>query len=279
VRTIGVISACSALGLALLAAGCGGGSNVKLSEDSHRSAYAAGLGYRQLAKVPVAHRLARNPVRCVAAARAVDSPRLAYAALVEQEAVIHEEPRAGSPVAVRLGRLDENGLPEVLGVVGVHSGASCVPDWYRVELSVLPNGSTGWVPASAVQAYRVDSRIVIDVSARRLRLYRSGRLVFETPVSVGAPATPTPLGRFFVNERYVLPDASGPFGPGVLGVSAHSTALQHVWVENGPIGIHGTDEPWSIGRSVSHGCIRVANDVMRRLFPLAPAGTPVVIEA
>jgi lipoprotein-anchoring transpeptidase ErfK/SrfK len=125
----------------------------------------------------------------------------------------------------------------------------------------------------------VRSRIVVDLSKRSLRLYRSGTLALQTPVAVGASATPTPLGRYFVNERYELPDARGPFGPAALGISAHSTVLQHVWVQDGPIGIHGTDEPWSIGRAASHGCIRVANSVMRRLFSLAPAGTPIVVTA
>jgi lipoprotein-anchoring transpeptidase ErfK/SrfK len=118
----------------------------------------------------------------------------------------------------------------------------------------------------------------VSLSQRRLRLYRSGRLALETPVSVGADATPTPSGRYFINERYVLDDASGPFGPDALGISAHSDVLQHVWVEDGPIAIHGTDEPGTIGEAASHGCVRVANDVMRRLFTLAPAGTPVIIE-
>ena len=109
----------------------------------------------------------------------------------------------------------------------------------------------------ALQTYRVGSRIVVDVSERRLRLYRSGTLALEDPRRVGASATPTPLGRYFVNERYVLPDSSGPFGPNVLGISAHSNALQKVWVEDGPIGIHGTNAPQSIGQAASHGCIRV----------------------
>jgi lipoprotein-anchoring transpeptidase ErfK/SrfK len=112
-----------------------------------------------------------------------------------------------------------------------------------------------------------------------LRLYRSGSLELATRVAVGASATPTPSGRFFVNERYTLTDARGPFGPAALGISGHSNVLQQVWVENGPIGIHGTNEPWSIGRAASHGCIRVANDVMGRLFRLAPAGTPIVVRA
>ena len=77
----------------------------------------------------------------------------------------------------------------------------------------------------------------------------------------------------------MLPDASGPFGPNALGISAHSDVLQHVWVQDGPIGIHGTNEPGLIGQAASHGCIRLVNDVMRRLFPLAPAGTPVIVKA
>ena len=172
-----------------------------------------------------------------------------------------------------------NGLPEVVGVIGVHLSPRCAPDWYRVQLAVVPNGTVGWVRAWAVRTYRVRSRIVVDLSERSLRLYRSGTLELQTPVAVGASATPTPHGRYFVNERYELPDARGPFGPAALGISAHSDVLQHVWVEDGPIGIHGTNEPWSIGRAASHGCIRVANSVMRRLFRLAPAGTPIVVTA
>jgi lipoprotein-anchoring transpeptidase ErfK/SrfK len=204
---------------------------------------------------------------------------VAYAALVDRQAVIRKAPQGRAPVVARLGRLDQNGFRAVLSVIGTHSSGQCTPGWYRVELSILPNGTTGWVRAWAVRIYRVRSRIVVDVSQRRLRLYRSGKLVFETRAAVGASATPTPLGRYFVNERYVLPDARGPFGPNALGISAHSNALQHVWVEDGPIGIHGTNEPSSIGHAASHGCIRVANDVMRRLFSLAPAGTPVIVKA
>jgi lipoprotein-anchoring transpeptidase ErfK/SrfK len=264
--------------VALVVAGCGGGaSTVKLSEGSHQAAYPAGLGYRPHAEASFVVRNLASPVRCAAAVASVGSPRVAYAALVTNGAVVREAPQGRSPVVGRLGRLNEHGFREVLGVIGVHTSVRCRPDWYHVRLSVLPNGTTGWVRASEVHAYGVRSRIAVDLSQRRLRLYRSGRLALEAPVAIGASATPTPVGRYFVNERYVLPDASGPFGPSALGISAHSAALQHVWVDNGPIGIHGTNEPWSIGRASSHGCIRVANDAMRRLFRLAPAGTPVTV--
>jgi lipoprotein-anchoring transpeptidase ErfK/SrfK len=270
-------SASCALCLVFLVAACGSGAKVKLSENSRQAARPAGLGHRELSKVPVSHAPGKAHLRCVAAATTAGSSSVAYAALVEKEAVVRAEPRDSAPVVGRLTRVDKDGFREVLGVIGIRSGARCTADWYRVQLSVLPNGTTGWARALTVQTFRVPSRIVVDLSQRSLRLYRRGKLVFETPVAVGAPATPTPLGRYFVNQRYVLPDASGPFGPNVLGISAHSNALQNDWVENGPIGIHGTNDAWSIGQASSHGCIRLHNDIMRRLFPLAPAGTPVIV--
>jgi lipoprotein-anchoring transpeptidase ErfK/SrfK len=272
-------SAVCALGLALLVVGCGGEAQLKLSENSHQIAHSGGLGTRRLLEAPVSRPLAEAPDHCTATETGVGSSSVAYAALVTKIAVIRKTPQSRSPVIDRLGRLDANGFREVLGVIGVHSSGHCAPDWYRVQLSGPPNGLTGWVRSWAVRTYRVHSRIVVDLSERRLRLYRSGRLALESAVTVGASATPTPLGRYFVNERYVLPDSSGPFGPNALGISAHSDVLQHVWVQDGPIGIHGTNEPGSIGQAASHGCIRLVNDVMRRLFPLAPAGTPVIVKA
>jgi lipoprotein-anchoring transpeptidase ErfK/SrfK len=139
-----------------------------------------------------------------------------------------------------------------------------------------PNGVTGWVRAGQVETAPVRARIVVDVSQRRLRLYRDGRLVLASPVAVGAPATPTPTGRFYVNQRLVPADTAGPFGPGAVGISAFSNVLTG-WTQGGPVAIHGTNEPWSIGHDVSNGCIRLPNAVLRRVFALALAGTPVLI--
>src|SRR5439155_10204022 len=113
-------------------------------------------------------------------------------------------------------------------------------------------------------------------SRRRLSFYRGGREVFETSVAVGSPSTPTPIGRYYVNQLLQPESSGGPYGPAAIGVSAFSNVLTG-WAQGGPIGIHGTNEPWSIGRAVSNGCIRVRNPVLRRLFAAARAGTPVVI--
>jgi lipoprotein-anchoring transpeptidase ErfK/SrfK len=100
--------------------------------------------------------------------------------------------------------------------------------------------------------------------------------VLSSSAAVGSPATPTPVGSYYVNQRLVPFDKSGPFGPGAVGVSAFSPVLTG-WAQGGPIAIHGTNEPWSIGHNVSNGCIRLPNDVLKKLFAAVPAGTPVRI--
>jgi lipoprotein-anchoring transpeptidase ErfK/SrfK len=135
---------------------------------------------------------------------------------------------------------------------------------------------TGFVRARDVELWPVVTRIDVDVSTRTLTLFRSGRRVLTAKVAVGAPATPTPLGTFYVNQRLLSDDPAGPYGPAALGVSAYSNVLTS-WTQGGPIGIHGTNEPWSIGRAVSNGCIRLPNAVLRRVFAATLAGTPVVI--
>jgi lipoprotein-anchoring transpeptidase ErfK/SrfK len=79
-----------------------------------------------------------------------------------------------------------------------------------------------------------------------------------------------------VNQRIRVTDRSGPFGPAALGISAFSPVLTN-WPQGGPVAIHGTNDPSSIGRAVSNGCLRVDNSALLQLFELTPAGTPVLI--
>jgi hypothetical protein len=161
-------------------------------------------------------------------------------------------------------------------VVGEQVDARCRPQWLHVLLPLRPNGVTGWVRASHVQLVRVRTRIVVDPSERRVRFYKQGRLVFSSTAAIGSSATPTPLGRYYVNQRLIPRDPGGPFGPGAVGISAFSPVLTG-WAQGGPIAIHGTNEPWSIGRAVSNGCIRLPNATLRKLFAQTPSGTPVLI--
>jgi lipoprotein-anchoring transpeptidase ErfK/SrfK len=164
----------------------------------------------------------------------------------------------------------------VFGVLGERVDARCRATWLHVALPIRPNGATGWVRAANVVRTAVHTRITVDLSERRVRLYRDGRLILTAPAAIGSSATPTPLGRYYVNQRLIPSDPNGPYGPGAVGISAFSPVLTG-WTQGGPIAIHGTNEPWSIGRAVSNGCIRIPNALLRKLFPLAVSGTPVLI--
>jgi len=213
-------------------------------------------------------------VHCRSGVSAVGNRHVTVAAMVRREARAYRKP-AGRNFA-RFGRLNQNGFPTVFRVLEAVKARDCRPTWYRVQLPMRPNGVTGYVRAGAVQVGRVRTRIVVDISQRRLTLSRNGKRVLRTTVAVGSSATPTPTGRYYVNQRLIPADTSGPFGPGAIGISAFSNVLTG-WAQGGPIAIHGTNEPWSIGHPVSNGCIRVHNPVLKRLFAAVPAGTPVLI--
>ena len=74
-------------------------------------------------------------------------------------------------------------------------------------------------------------------------------------------------------------DPGGPYGPFAYGLSGHSEVLQTFAGGDAELGLHGTNDPASIGHSVSHGCIRVADDVISRLAPVLPLGVPVEIRS
>ena len=211
---------------------------------------------------------------CRAGLTAVGSHRFAVAAVVPRHARVYRAP--GRRPFASFGPLNQNRFPTVFRVLAALRRPNCHTAWYRVQVPLRPNGITGFVPARSVQIGTVKSRVVVSISRRRLTLYRFGRRVLRAPVAVGSPATPTPTGSYYVNQRLIPSDTGGPFGPAAIGISAFSNVLTG-WAQGGPIAIHGTNEPWSIGHAVSNGCIRVRNAVLRRLFKVTPAGTPVVI--
>ena len=206
----------------------------------------------------------------------LETSRVAYGAAVRRRAVAYAEP--GGRALARFGRLNVNGVPTVFGVIGARVDEHCDRMWYRVRLPKKPNGITGWVRARDVYVAKVRTRILVDLSARRVTLFRDGRQVLSTRAAIGSTATPTPLGMYYVNQRLIPSDPTGPFGPGAIGISAFSEVLTG-WTQGGPIAIHGTNRPDLIGHAVSNGCIRIRNDVLRRMFRMSAAGTPVTVRA
>jgi len=274
-RTSWLAAAC----VCAVLAGCGSHAQHALRmERSNQVAHRAGIGAAATSQ-PVSSRRVMTR-RCAPATHAVGSASVSYAAIARRALAAYAAPSHSRTVA-RFALRDVNDYPVVFSVLAERTGRACRAVWYRVRLPAAPtiaNGSTGWVDAHAVRLLRVNARIVVELGRRRLLAYRAGRRVLDVPVAVGAPGTPTPTGRFFVDERFVLSSSDGPFGPAALGISARSTVLTD-WVQGGPIALHGTDEPALIGSAASHGCVRLENAAMRRLFALAPAGTPVLIRS
>jgi lipoprotein-anchoring transpeptidase ErfK/SrfK len=155
------------------------------------------------------------------------------------------------------------------------------PGWFRVRLVTRPNGSTGWVRAADVTVTDTPYRIVVNLAAERLRLYRLGRQIMNAPAGIGTKQDPTPTGQYFVAMLEDSPSAE--YGPFILVTSAHSEAIGD-WEGSGDavIGIHGPlGEGGLIGTSgaaLSHGCIRLQLPDLARLRPV-PIGTPITITA
>lgn len=108
-------------------------------------------------------------------------------------------------------------------------------------------------------------RIEIDLVKHRLTLYQDDEVVKQYPVGVGKSSTPSPLGEWKVIQKSL--NWGNGFGTRWMGLS----------VPWGIYGIHGTNKPYSVGQSQSHGCIRMQNKDVEALYPLVPLGTPVKI--
>lgn len=184
---------------------------------------------------------------------------------------IHAAPDAASPEVVRLDRQTELGSRTTLLVLDQDA------DWYRVGLPIRPNGSSGWVRAADVTVRTNDLAVEVDLDARRLTVFRGGEVAIESTVAIGADETPTPTGSYFITDLVENVDPDAGYGPFALGLSGHSDTLTEFAGGDGQIGVHGTSDPASIGRNVSHGCIRLPNDVITELARSLPLGTPVVI--
>jgi lipoprotein-anchoring transpeptidase ErfK/SrfK len=195
-----------------------------------------------------------------------------YAARVQHTTSIYRRP--GHTPFMQVGVADAYGFATTLQVV--ERVQACGTRWYRVRVAARPNGATGWISSTAVKTTKLRTRIVVDLSRHRLFLFKRGKLALVSPVAIGKPSTPTPTGSFYVTQRFVVSPSTGPYGPRALGISAFSDVLR-TWVAGGPIGIHGTNEPFAIGNSVSHGCVRMPNDKIIRLFAVTPLGSPVQI--
>ena len=117
----------------------------------------------------------------------------------------------------------------------------------------------------------------MKLSDHKVELFTAGVLTDTFPVGVGEDATPTPGGTFYTKELLKPTNRGGPYGSYAYGLSGFSNTLTEFAGGDGVVGLHGTDQPDSIGNAVSHGCIRAPEAVMEQLNSLLSLGTPVVV--
>lgn len=122
------------------------------------------------------------------------------------------------------------------------------------------------ISAKTAEESQVRQCILIDVDRRILELYAGDEVIFTAPVAVGKASTPSPLGYWRIVNKGKW---SGGFGTRWMGLN----------VPWGLYGIHGTNKPESIGGALSHGCIRMHNRDVEKLYDLVSIGTPVKIIA
>jgi lipoprotein-anchoring transpeptidase ErfK/SrfK len=132
-------------------------------------------------------------------------------------------------------------------------------------------GAQAGATADAASIEPSRRRVVVSLAERTLSLFENGEVVRVFAVAVGAPHTPTPVGTFVIKNRIPNPTYYRPgkvIGPG----PSNPLGTRWMGLDLKGYGIHGTDEPQSIGHARSHGCVRLRNDDVEQLFELLRPG-------
>jgi hypothetical protein len=152
--------------------------------------------------------------------------------------------------------------------------------WIRVRLPGRPNGHTGWIRALRTHPRSTGWQISIRLKTRRVTVSHGGRVQRRFKAIVGAPSTPTPRGRFYIEEAVSLApgDAGGPFA---LATSARSDVLQEFNGGPGQIALHGIKNlpPDPLGAAASHGCVRLSTRAITWLARRIGRGVPLTISS
>lgn len=192
--------------------------------------------------------------------------------------VVRARPSMDAPEVAVMKQFRPDFRPQyVLALSKAEDRPSGEPAWYRISVPGRPNGRTGWVRAASVELRPVHKRLIVYRGARRFEFWDRDRLVRSGKVAVGKPGAETPLGLFYVTDKFdptIDPDWA------ILGAYAFETSAYSKlsdWPGGGIVGVHGTPSPWLLGQAVSHGCVRLHNRDILFLRSRVPVGTPVKI--
>jgi lipoprotein-anchoring transpeptidase ErfK/SrfK len=221
--------------------------------------------------------LAKRPLRAPSTVPTVPATFSQVAQPVGSTIGIYPSPGAATPSQTYPNpwRLDDDPRYPVAQVFLVTGRAR---DWLQVLLPVRPNGNTGWVRAADVHVTPDQYRVKVELGARRITVLDGTTVLVQGLVAVGAPPTPTPLGLYYLRVLLRAADPNTVYGPYAFGLSGHSDALTSFNGGDAELGLHGNNDASVLGKDITHGCIRMANDAITKLAGVLPLGTPVEID-
>ena len=148
--------------------------------------------------------------------------------------------------------------------------------WGKVQLPYVWPRTEGWIPLRGLRRETTRVVVSVDLSEHTVRVYQGGALRYRVAAATGSSWSPTPPGDYVVTDRVPF-GAGSALGSFAFGISGIQPRLPSGWSGGNQLAIHGTDDPSSIGQSVSAGCVRVSEWSLAHFEPLLRLGTPVLI--
>ena len=123
---------------------------------------------------------------------------------------------------------------------------------------------------------RIQRTVLVSIADRKLAVLEDGDVIASFPIAVGAPTSPSPTGEFQIVSRVANPTY---YHPGTVIPSGKDNPVGTRWLglSQKGYGIHGTNAPKSVGHATSHGCIRLRNRDVEKLFTMLHVGDVVQI--
>ncbi len=221
--------------------------------------------------------LALAPQAGAEASRASSVTVVGSGTLNWKQVVVRSKPSPSAARVAVLAQFRPDFRPQFVLALSKIENKAGTPTWYRISVPGRPNGRTGWVRAASIEIQPVYKRLIIYRGARRFEFWDGDKLIRAGKIAVGKPGAETPLGLFYVTDKFnpsVDPDWA------ILGAYAFETSAYSKltdWPGGGIVGVHGTPWPWLLGKAVSHGCVRIHNKNIAFLRSRVPLGTPVKI--
>jgi L,D-transpeptidase-like protein len=184
-------------------------------------------------------------------------------------------PRPDADVVATFERRNEQGAQQVFLLRDRLRGTDGKL-WFLALLPVRPNGTRGYIRPPDIRLAHTPYRLVLNRQALTLTLKRRCTELRTYPVGLGTKETPTPVGHFYLTSLLQPPTPDSVYGSFAYGLSGYSPAIRD-WKWGGLIGLHGTNDPSSVGKLTSHGCIRMRNKDIEQLVEILPLGTPISI--